>query len=105
MFPEPPTPREVKDEGGYKRLELLDGEWAQLLKVMRSQPRTAINNALVERLELAERVSLPWREMQWRYAEAWAAVGYAIADQIADGFVATREPEAHEKRELDSMGD
>lgn len=108
MFPERPKPRPgAQTDGGYFRVDLLDGELAYVLKLLRtSTPKTALTKQIIERFELAEKVDLPWTErFQWQFAEAWSAIGYSIADQIEDGFYATKPPEAHEKRELDAMGE
>jgi hypothetical protein len=106
VFPERPKPRpEAHNDGGYFRVDLLDGELAYVIKVLRTSPKTELTKQIIERLELAELVDLPWTQrFQWEFAEAWAAIGYALPDQIADGFYATRPPEPQDQRELDAMG-
>ena len=85
-FPGKPK-KDERSEDFYYRLDLLDGERAQLIKILRGNLRTAIVKVLLERVELAEKVPLPYTERYpWDTAEEWERRGYRLVDQIADGF-------------------
>lgn len=65
----------------------------RLLKVVKHQATDGITAGILEALELAERVNLPFTPpVDWDRLERWGQMGYPIVDQIVDGKEPKGEP-------------
>jgi hypothetical protein len=77
----------------------------RMLKVMRSQAKDGVQTAIVEALELAERIDRPFTPpVDWDRLERWAQMGYPLVDQILDGKEPKGEPGPLPKPEIDPPG-
>lgn len=70
----------------YVRVELTPEERDRIITALKKQMQTPTIQDLIQRLELAEKVALPFtRPIPWEIMEAWERLGYSLIDQIFDG--------------------
>jgi hypothetical protein len=77
----------------YFRIEVSEYMLTRLKSVMVKQAADQTNKALIEALDLAERVNLPFTPpVDWDRLERWAQRGYDLVSQIEDGKEPQGEP-------------
>lgn len=98
MVPHSRKPEPAPERPHWFRVDLSEPMRAALLKIMATRSVDSTNRAIIEALELAERIDTPFTPpVDWAAVERLAARGYSLADQAFDGFNGRALPEPEGK--------